>query len=77
MGSSLELGMTLHSKYRLAFPQHYIVVVVVLIAGENPMECENPARASTRQGAHGSPSDVSLIQHQGHLSLLGWIPRMF
>ena len=30
-------------------------------------ERSNPARASTRQGAHGSLSDVSLIQHQS-----GW-----
>ena len=28
------------------------------------MNQSNPARASTRQGAHGSLSDVSLIQHQ-------------
>ena len=63
--------MTFHFYLNLAFHANVstirilivIVAVVVLIAGGNSMERSNPARASTRQGAHCSLSDVSLMQH--------------
>ena len=38
-----------------------VVVVVVVIAEARSIEGITPARASARQGAHGSQSDMSLI----------------
>ena len=40
------------------------LLIGVMIAGENSMECENPAGSRTGESAHGFQSDVSLMQHQ-------------